>query len=64
MLVNGLPVILSGKTGYVYVDVFDYIDFDLKNPKGSGIETNLNGRPAEYLKEIYDGDVIDIKWKD
>ena len=64
VLVNGLPVILSGKTGYVYVDVFDYIDFDLKNPKGSGIETNLNGRPAEYLKEIYDGDVIDIKWKD
>ena len=64
VVVNGLPVTLKGKTDYVYVDVFDYIDFDLKNPKGSGIETNLNGRPAEYLKEIYEGDVIDIKWKD
>ena len=45
------------------MDVFDYIEFDLKNPAGSSIITNLNGQPAEYLREITDGDVIDIRWK-
>ncbi len=64
VVVNGIPITLHGKASYVYVDVFDYIDFDLKHPKGSGIETLLNGQSAEYLKEIFDGDVIDIRWKD
>lgn len=64
VVVNGSPITLHGKASYVYVDVFDYIDFDLKHPKGSGIETLLNGQSAEYLKEIFDGDVIDIRWKD
>lgn len=64
VVVNGSPITLHGKASYVYVDVFDYIDFDLKHPRGSGIETLLNGQSAEYLKEIFDGDVIDIRWKD
>lgn len=63
VLVNGRPLTMSGKTSYVYVDVFDYIDFDLKKPKGGGIVTSLNGESAEYLKEIQDGDVIDVYWK-
>ncbi len=62
--VNGKLITLKGKASYVYVDVFDYIDFDLNNPKGSGIQTDLNGEPAEYLKEIFTGDKIDIRWKD
>ena len=64
VVVNGSPITLHGKASYVYVDVFDYIDFDLKHPGGSGIETLLNGQSAEYLKELFDGDVIDIRWKD
>lgn len=63
VVVNGSPIVMRGKKEYVYVDVFDYIDFDLKNPAGSSIITNLNGQPAEYLREITDGDVIDIRWK-
>lgn len=61
--VNQSKVTLHGKALYVYVDIFDYINFDLSKPKGGGIVTNLNGQPAEYLKEIHDGDVIDIYWK-
>lgn len=60
--VNGAPVILSGKASYVYVDIFDHIDFDLKKPQGS-IVTRLNGNTAEYLKEIHDGDVMEVYWK-
>lgn len=64
VVVNGQPITLSGKSAYVYVDVFDYIDFDLSKRLGSGIVTTLNGKPAEYLKEINTGDVIEIYWED
>ena len=64
VVVNHMPITLSGKNAYVYVDVFDYINFDLTKPKGSGIVTLLNGAPAEYLKEIVDEDIIEIYWKE
>lgn len=61
--VNGEQIKLSGKKGYVFVDVFEYIDFDLSKPQGSGIVTNLNGREAQYMESIKSGDVIEIYWK-
>lgn len=63
VLVNGSPVRMSGKSSYVYVDVFDYIDFDLSKPHGSSVYTGLNGKKAEYLREIKDGDVFEIYWE-
>ncbi|MCM1087682.1 MAG: rod shape-determining protein [Muribaculaceae bacterium] len=62
--VNGMPVRLEGKTSYIFVDVFEYIDFDLSAPQGSGIVTELNGRAAQYMEPIHSGDVIKIYWKD
>lgn len=61
--VNGSPVLLTGKKEYVFVDVFQYIEFDLSKPQGSGIVTRLNGRDARYMEAINGGDVIDIYWK-
>lgn len=61
--VNGKPVSLNGKKEYVYVDVFDRIDFDLSRPRGKNIVTTLNGRPAQYMEPIEDGDVIEIYWQ-
>jgi len=63
VMVNQIPVTLNGKKNYVFVDVFDYIDFDLSNPDGSDIVTNLNGRQAEYMEGLSNGDVIDIYWR-
>lgn len=63
VMVNGSPVKLNGKKNYVFVDVFEYIDFDLSKPEGSGIVTNLNGRGAQYMENIKNGDVIEIYWK-
>lgn len=63
VMVNGSPVKLGGKKNYVFVDVFEYIDFDLSKPEGSGIVTNLNGRGAQYMESIKSGDVIEIYWK-
>ena len=61
--VNGDQIKLSGKKNYVFVDVFEYIDFDLSKPQGSGIVTHLNGREAEYMESIRSGDMIEIYWK-
>ena len=62
VVVNRSPVTLSGKPSYVFVDVFDKIDFDLTRPKGKNIVTSLNGKPAQYMETLHDGDVIDIYW--
>lgn len=61
--VNGEQIHLTGKASYVFVDVFEHIDFDLSKPQGSGIVTKLNGRDAQYMEEIHGGDVIEIYWK-
>ncbi|MBE5883259.1 MAG: cell division protein FtsA [Lachnospiraceae bacterium] len=64
VIVNHLPITLQGKANYVFVDVFDYIDFDLSASRGRGIVTQINGRQAEYMESLKDGDVIDIYWKE
>ncbi len=64
VLVNRMPITMNGKAEYVFVDVFDYIDFDLRASAGRSIVTNLNGRPAIYMEELKDGDVIEIYWKE
>lgn len=61
--VNGQQVRLSGKKEYVFVDVFEFIDFDLSKPQGSGIVTRLDGREAQYMEKIHGGSVIEIYWK-
>ena len=63
VLVNGKPIRMSGKSSYVFVDVFDYIDFDLQSVKGSRLITDLNGHKAEYMENITNGDQIVIKWE-
>lgn len=63
VIANGKPVAMSGKPVYVYVDIFDYIDFDLSAPKGSGVVTLLNGREAKYMEPLKNGDNIEIYWK-
>ena len=61
--VNGEQVCLSGKKEYVFVDVFEHIDFDLSKPQGSGIVTRIDGRDAQYMETIRGGAVIEIYWK-
>lgn len=65
VIVNHSPITMQGKTSYVFVDVFDYIDFDLGASASAGrsIVTNLNGRPAQYMEPLTEGDVIEIYWK-
>ncbi len=65
VIVNHSPITMQGKASYVFVDVFDYIDFDLGSSASAGrsIVTNLNGRPAQFMEPLSEGDVIEIYWK-
>ena len=64
MIYNGAPLVLDGKNSFIYIDIFNYVDFDLSAPKGKSVETLLNGRPAQYTEPIKDGDRIDVRWRD
>ena len=61
--VNNKPVTLSGKSSYVFVDIFDKIDFDLKTVGGTRLVQNINGTKANYFGPITDGAVIDLYWE-
>lgn len=64
VIVNNAPTVLFGKDSYVFVDVFSFINFDLKSSQGRTIVTKLNGRDAEYMEPLSEGDKIEIYWKD
>lgn len=64
VIVNGRLVQLDKKESYVFVDVFDYIDFDLSQSRGRGIVTKVNGVDAQFTQNLRDGDRIDIYWKE
>lgn len=63
IIANREKVILSGKKDYVFVDVFDKINFDLRESKGREIITILNGRKAIFMESLNEGDIIEIYWK-
>jgi hypothetical protein len=63
VIVNDKPVVMSGKTSYAFVDVFDYIDFDTSKMQGKGIATIVNGKDALYTQPLHAGDKIEIYWR-
>lgn len=62
--VNKEPIHLTGKPYYIYLDVFNFIDFDLNAPKGRSVVTLHNGVNAKYMEPLNDGDQLEIYWKD
>lgn len=64
VVVNKMPVTLSGKKTYVFVDVFDVIGFDMQAGNGRNIVTLLNGESPSYTAELKEGDVLEIYWEE
>ncbi|MBP9996115.1 MAG: rod shape-determining protein [Lachnospiraceae bacterium] len=62
LFVNNNAIVLRGKSKYVFVDIFDYIDFDLSKPQGN-VVTKVNGRDAEYMEQVHEGDIIEVYWE-
>ncbi len=64
ILVNNDAVTLHGKSSYIFVDIFDAIDFDLSKPNGRMIVTTLNGSTPDYMEPINEGDKIEVYWQE
>ncbi|RCX12972.1 cell division protein FtsA [Anaerobacterium chartisolvens] len=61
--INGKSTLLPDKKSqYIFVDIFNYIEFDLSKPQGS-IALKLNGNQAAFTDKIESGDIIDIYWE-
>ena len=62
--VNQEPVFLSGKSNYIFVDIFNVIDFDVQAGGGRPIVTKINGATCGYSDELHEGDEILVYWKE
>lgn len=60
--VNGKNIILKGKKEYIFVDIFNYVEFDLSVLKGK-LYLRLNGKNAGYYDKLSQSDVIEIGWE-
>ncbi|WBW96036.1 cell division protein FtsA [Oceanirhabdus sp. W0125-5] len=62
VIVNEEQYRMIGKEKYIFVDVFNYIKFDLSTPKGN-LRMTLNGKNAGYYDQLSNGDEIKIFWE-
>ena len=59
-----MDVYISSSQKYVFIDVFDYIDFDLSDSRGRAIVTTVNDKNAFYTQTLDEGDEIVIRWEE
>ena len=64
VFINQQPVRLTGKKSYIFVDIFDFYDFDLTASAGRAIITKLNGQQAQYSAVLSEGDQIELCWQE
>jgi len=55
---------MKDKKEYIFVDIFDYILFDLSQSRGRMLVTQVNGEDAQYTQRLHTGDKIEIYWKE
>lgn len=60
--INGKPVTLSGKSSYIFVDIFEFFEFDLSDSRGRAIVTKVNGADASHTQVLQAGDEIEVYW--
>ena len=63
VMVNNKPITLSGKSEYVFIDIFDKYEFDLKNVGGTRLVEKINGENAGHFASLSDGSIIELYWE-
>lgn len=58
---NDKLITLTGQKDYIFVDIFNYVDFDLREAKGI-INLLLNGNRVGYTEKLKNGDNIQVFW--
>lgn len=62
LIINGEDKYFNyDKKEFIFVDIFNHIDFDLSKPKGQ-LVLLVNGNKANYHQKLHNGDKIDIYW--
>ena len=54
---------LTGKDHYVFVEIFDVMNFDTSKVQGKELVMLLNDKKAEHFDELQNGDQIKIYWR-
>lgn len=62
VIINGKSITLKPGKQHIFVDLFNYIDFDMTKPQGN-IILKLNGKSAGFADSIKPGDIVDIYWE-
>ncbi len=62
--INGKDMVMSGKKDYIFVDIYNLIDFDPNEGGGRELITKVNGEKCGYAKELHAGDEIECFWKE
>lgn len=63
VLANQKSYTLTGKDKYVFVEIFDAMNFDTSKVQGTELVMQLNDQKAEPFDELHNGDVISIYWR-
>ncbi len=62
--INGEVKKLTGKKDYIFVDVFNLIDFDPNAGGGRHVVTKINGNVCGYADPLKEGDVVEVYWEE
>ena len=62
--INGQSHVLSGKDNYMFIDIFNVIDFDTTQSHGRSVYTKVNGQIAGYMDPLHEGDTVEIGWEE
>lgn len=62
VMVNGESIEINSNSDLIFVDIFNYIDFDRSKANGI-LELKLNGNRANYTDILRNGDIIEIGWR-
>ncbi|MBO7632954.1 MAG: rod shape-determining protein [Lachnospiraceae bacterium] len=63
VIVNGLPVVLTGHEKYKLVDVLDFYEFDTSGHSGNEAVIRVNGKPADFTAPVGENAQIELYWK-
>jgi cell division protein FtsA len=62
--VNGKKMVLAGKRDYIFVDVYNLINFDPSEGNGRQLIIKINGEKCGYSDALHENDEVEVFWKD
>lgn len=61
--INGKNMVLSGKKDYIFVDIYNLIDFDPNAGNGRPLVIKINGEKCGYADELHANDEVECYWQ-